>query len=149
MNMKYLICLVVILSACTPNIQPSIKVQELPIEENLTGPGIAFGKLIQINSVTDNRTTLQEISDDVVQFTQPTNIDLEKIIREGFDKALFGGGLNPSVNSSLSIAVSVLTWKSKISTKVTTEIESEAEIKIVLTDSAGKPLFTGTYGGKR
>lgn len=133
------------LSACAPELGPSIETPELApiaLEKN---PKFALRHMeVNVTGVKDQR--LADVSRDVTPITEPAG-DVEPEVETAIIKALRGQGVVVSETSPLFLSAEIRKWQTKVTATSSGYIESEAVLSAKVTDSRGKEIYTGMYHG--
>lgn len=137
--------LVVLISACSPAVGPTVSAPEIPV------PAIneARGRLnaqVAIDAVTDLRN--QEPIEVSKDYTTP-NGESVAVIEKAVADALASRGISVSEDAPRKVRIGIKQWRTRVTATATSSIASEAAITVEVVDQNEKRIFTGSYRGER
>jgi hypothetical protein len=135
------------LSSCSAQIGSSIEVPQIALEVAEDGYSSSQDLEVNFSGIIDRREFLMDQAN-AGEVTQPDG-DVAGEIEKALLNGLKTKGVEVSIGSLRTLSGEVIKWRTKVTTKATSLIDSEASLLLEVKDELGKRIYSGTYSGLR
>lgn len=130
--------------SCAPYVGRAVDVPEIPSVVKEGEVRNRLGNSVAVGEVRDARESAAEGS----TYTEPAG-DVAAAVRQALEKTFTDKGMIISLDAPVTVSGEVREWRSAVSAKTTSMIQSEAALAIEVRDPSNKKLYSGVYHGSR
>ncbi|MCC6955073.1 MAG: hypothetical protein IT290_13225 [Deltaproteobacteria bacterium] len=135
------------LVSCSPRVGDSIVLDTVPRTEQETYSRLGAGKSLAVGMFNDARTPVVT-GEGTSAYTEASG-DVARLAEQSLTHALKSQGYQVSPTSPYRLAGQITKWRTKVTTKATAQIQSEAAIQVQVLDNRNNVVYNGSYVGTR
>jgi hypothetical protein len=139
-----------IFCSCSVHVGSTIEVPDVPAPTISQETKKSLDLDVSLGTIKDMRSTSAEPAseDSPERYTEPQG-DVGQVVKGALQNAFAQCGIRARSDAALSVWGEVRRWRTKVITKSTSSIKSEAALYIEVVDRSGTRVYSGTYHGVR
>ena len=139
-----LIAFSVVFVGCAAYVGRAVDVPEIPSAVKEGDARARLSSSIAVGEIRDAR----EVPEEGSNYTEPAG-DVASAVKSALERTLTDKGMILSLDAPVTVTGEVREWRSSVSARTTSQIQSEAALAIEVRDPSNKKLYSGVYHGSR